>query len=313
MSILESDFDVGVVEPRKLVLLRQRPLKLAAVGQLVDDPVVERPMVLEFQRADRMRDPLERVRDRMREIVERIDAPLVAGAMVRRVPDSIDRRIAQVDVRAAHVDLQAQHVRAVREFAGAHPAEQRHVLFRRPMAIGTVLARLGQRPARRAHLLGGLAVDVREAVLDEPLGEAIERIVVIGRVVAMRPPVIAEPAHRLGDRVLVFDVFLERIRVVEAQMTNAAVLGRKSEIQDDRLRVAEMEIAVRLRRKPRDDAAAVLAGAVVLGDDRAQKVGRNRLARGRGASFLGRRRDRDRVVAPMWRRSIHRGLFMNKI
>ena len=74
--------DVGQVEPRELVLVRQRPLELAAVGELADHPVVQRAMVLELERADRMRDPLERIRDAMRVVVQRIDAPRVAGAVM---------------------------------------------------------------------------------------------------------------------------------------------------------------------------------------------------------------------------------------
>ena len=71
--------------------MRQRPRELAALGELLDDPVVERPVILEFERADRMRDALERVRDAVRVVVERIDAPLVAGAVVARVADPVDR------------------------------------------------------------------------------------------------------------------------------------------------------------------------------------------------------------------------------
>ena len=85
-------------------------------------------MILELQRAERMRDVLDRVRRRVREVVHRIDAPRVAGAVVVRVPDPVQHRIAHVDVRRRHVDLRAQHVRAVRELAGAHPPEEIEVL-----------------------------------------------------------------------------------------------------------------------------------------------------------------------------------------
>ena len=163
--------DVGEVEPRELVLLRQRARELAAVGELLDHPVVQRPVVLELERADRMRDALERVRDAVRVVVERIDAPLVAGPVVRGVPDPVDRRVAHVDVRARHVDLEPQHVRAVGELAGAHPAEEIEVLGNGRSRYGLALPGLGQRAAQRAHLVGRLAVDVREALFNEPLGE----------------------------------------------------------------------------------------------------------------------------------------------
>ena len=101
---------VGEVEPRELVLPRPRGHR-----QVVEEPVVERPMVLELERADRMRDALDRVRLAVREIVARIDPPLRAGARVRRVQDAVEHRIAQVDVAGRHVDLGAQHARAIRE------------------------------------------------------------------------------------------------------------------------------------------------------------------------------------------------------
>ena len=240
-------------------------------------------MVLELERADRMRDPLERIRDAVRVVVERIDAPRVAGAVVRRVADPVDRRIAHVHVRAAHVDLEPQHMRAVGKLARAHPAEEVEVLRDRPAAVRAVAPRFRQRAARRAHLLGRLAVDVGEAVLDEPLGEAVEVVVVVGRVVAMVAPVVAQPAHGLRDRILELDFLLQRIGVVVAQVARAAVLGGQPEVEDDRLGVTVVQVAVGLGRKPRDDAAAVLPGAVVLGDDRAQEIGRRRGASPRRA------------------------------
>ena len=129
-------------------------------------------------------------------------------------------------------------------------------------------------PARRAQLVGRLAVDVREPLRDEPFGELVQDVVVIGRVVPMRAPVVAEPAHGGRDRILVLDLLLQRIGVVEAQMARAAVFGGKAEIQDDRFGVAVVQVAVGLGRKAGDDASAIRAVGVVLRDDRAQEVGR---------------------------------------
>ena len=111
-------------------------------------------MILELERAERVRDALERVRRRVREVVHRIDAPRVAGAVVVRAPDAVEHRVAHVDVRRRHVDLRAQHVRAVGELAGAHAREEVEVLLDRPVAVRAVGARLGQRAAVLAHLVG---------------------------------------------------------------------------------------------------------------------------------------------------------------
>jgi hypothetical protein len=74
--------------------------------------------------------------------------------MVRGVADAVDGRVAQVDVGRGHVDLGAQDVGAVGELAGLHALEQIQVLGDAAVAVGAVLARLGQRAAVGAHLVG---------------------------------------------------------------------------------------------------------------------------------------------------------------
>ena len=97
--------------------------------QRLEAPVVERPVVLELERAERVRDALDPVRDRVGVVVHRVDAPRVARAVVVGRADAVERRVAQVDVRRRHVDLRAQGACAVGELAGAHPAEQVEVLL----------------------------------------------------------------------------------------------------------------------------------------------------------------------------------------
>ena len=86
---------VGQIEPRELVLMRPRRHR-----QVVEEPVVERPVVLELERADRVGDALDGVRLAVGEIVARIDAPGVAGARMLGVQDAVEHRVAQVDVAA---------------------------------------------------------------------------------------------------------------------------------------------------------------------------------------------------------------------
>jgi hypothetical protein len=77
-----GEHDVGQVQPRELDLLRQRPRQQPPSASLSEQPVVERPLVLELERADRVGDVLQRVLDRVREGVHRVDAPGVAGVVV---------------------------------------------------------------------------------------------------------------------------------------------------------------------------------------------------------------------------------------
>ena len=113
---------VGEIEPGELDLLRVVDAQLAA------EPVVQRAVVLELQRADRVGDALDRVGLPVRVVVRRVDAPLVAGAMVVGPLDAVHHRVAHVDVRRGHVDLRPQRAAAVGELAGPHPLEQVEIL-----------------------------------------------------------------------------------------------------------------------------------------------------------------------------------------
>ena len=140
---------VGEIEPRELVLPRHR-----RDGQIAQIPLVQRTMIFELERAERMADALDGIRLAVRKVVRRIDLPLVAGLVMVRVPDAIHRRVAQIHVRRGHVDLRAQHAGPFRQLAATHLLEQRQVLFDRTIAIRAVPARLCQRAAIRARLLG---------------------------------------------------------------------------------------------------------------------------------------------------------------
>ena len=68
---------VGQVQPGEFVLVWFRWHR-----QLVEQPFVERPVVLEFQRADRMRNAFNGVRLAVGIVVARIDRPFGASARV---------------------------------------------------------------------------------------------------------------------------------------------------------------------------------------------------------------------------------------
>src|SRR5262249_2621113 len=78
------------------------------------------------------------------------------------------------------------------------------------------------------------------------------------------------------------------------------VLAGDAEVEADALGVADVQVAVRLRREARDDAATVPSGAGVVGDDLADEVraGRRGLERGRRsghrAYLAGAWHERDR-------------------
>ncbi len=151
---------------------------------------------------------------------------------------------------------------------------------------GLFRARLGQRAAVGANLVGGQAVHVRLVALNQLDRELIELLEVVGRE-EQRVPLEAEPLDVGLDGVDVLDVFLRGIGVVEPQVARAAALGGDAEIQTDRLRVADVQIPVRLGRKTRGQAAVILSGRQILVDDCADEIDRGpcRLRHGRFVVF----------------------------
>ena len=155
--------------------------------------------------------------------------------------------------------------------------EHREVLVDRSGAVRAVGAGLRQRAAMPAHLLGRQAVDVGLSLLDQMHGVLVELLEVVRRVVQPLRPVEAEPADVGLDRVDVLDVFLGRIRIVEPQVARPAELGRDAEIEADRLRMADVEVAVRLRRKAGRDPPLVPARLPIGRDDRTNEIERRSL------------------------------------
>ncbi len=255
-------------------------------------------MILEFQRADRVRDAFDGVGLAMGEIVARINAPRFARARMLGMEDAVQHRVAQIDIARGHVDLGAQHPRAVFKLAGAHAAEQIEVLLDAPLAERAVLARLGQRAARGAHRVGVLIVDIGLAGADENFRPVVKLFEIVRGVMKIFAPIEAEPAHVGLDGVDIFLLFLGRIGVVEAQIALPAELLRDAEIQTDRFGVADMEVAVRLRRKARDH-ALVPARRQIGAHDVADKI----LARFAGCRFGNRHRSFPLAACRSMRRS----------
>jgi hypothetical protein len=231
----------------------------------------EGTMILVLERAKGVRDVLDRVGGRVGEIVHRINAPRIAGAMVVRMPYPIEHRVAHIDVGRRHVDLRAQNLGAVRKLAAPHPPEEIEILGDGADAIRAVGPRLRQRAPVPPDIVAVLAVDVREPLFDQHHGIVEELLEIVGGEVKSGP-LEPEPADVLFDRLDVFHVFLGGVRVVEAQVARAAEVARDAEIQTDRLRVPDVQVAVRLRRKSRGDTTIVLSGLEVFRDEGSDEV-----------------------------------------
>ena len=229
-------------------------------------------MILEFERAERVGDALDRVRLAVGEVVARIDVPRRAGARVAGIEDAVEHRVAEIDVAGRHVDLGTKHPRPIRELAGAHAGEEVEILRdARARDTGCCVPASVSVPRVGAHLLLRLVVDIGLAGADQvrgPLGELLE---IVGRMVEVLAPVEAEPGDVALDRVDVLLLLLGRVGVVEAEVAAPAELLRHAEIEADRLGVAEVEVAVRLGRKARHH-SLVPARVDIGADDVADEI-----------------------------------------
>ena len=240
--------------------------------QMLDEPVIERAMILEFQRTDGVGHAFDGVRLAVGEIVGRVDAPFVAGLMMRGMPDSIDHRVAQIHVAGGHVDLGAQRGLAFAEFTGTHLFEGRQVFGRGAIAIGAVRARGIPVAAVFACLFGSQLVDVGIAVFDQVQGVFVKGIEIVRRKAHMTIPVEAQPVHVFLNGIDEGLFLFLRVGVVEAQPTPPTEVLGQTKVQTDRFRMADMQKAVRLGRKACDHLAHVIAALDLLGDHVAYEI-----------------------------------------
>ena len=162
--------------------------------------------------------------------------------------NAVHDRIAQQHVRMRHVDLSPKHFLPVAELARAHPLEQIEILFDGPVPPRAFRTRHGHRAASLANLLLRLIVHIGESFFYQLLGPLVQLIEIVRRIV-FAGPLESEPAHVLFDRIDVLDVLLDRIRIVEAQIAQAAVFLGQAEVQANTLGMPYVQIAVGLRRK----------------------------------------------------------------
>ena len=73
-------------------------------------------MILKLQSAERMGDAFKSIREAMRIIVHRVEAPLVSCSLMSHLADAINHWISQVDVWGSHIDLGTKHMSSVFKF-----------------------------------------------------------------------------------------------------------------------------------------------------------------------------------------------------
>ena len=215
---------------------------------MLDDPVVQGPVRLKLQRAQAVGDTLQRILNRMCEVVHGINAPLVSLPVVAHVVDTVDDRVAHIEVTAGQVDLGPQRHGAVGELPGAHAGEQVEALLHRAIPVGghggdADVAAVGFEFLRRqlAH--------IGQPLFDQQHRLAVVLLKVVAAVKEAVAPVKAQPVDVLLDGLHEFLVLLGGVRVVHTQVAQAVIPLGGAKVDGQRLAVADMQIAVRLRRE----------------------------------------------------------------
>ena len=241
--------------------------------RVLDDPVVQGPVVLILQGAQGVGDALQGVLDGVGEVIHGEDAPLGALAVVLDIPDAVEHRVPHVEVAAGQVDLGPQGVLALRELAVLHPLKQVQALLDGTVPPGGPGGGVGVPPVL-LELLRRQLTDVGQALFDEAHRQLVGLIKVVGPVVEPVAPVEAQPVDVLLDGVHVLGVLLGGVGVVHPQVAQAAELLRRAEVDDQRLAVPDVQVAVGLRREPGVDGhpLELAAGADVLLDESVDKV-----------------------------------------
>ncbi len=129
-----------------------------------------------------------------------------------------------------------------------------------------------------ADLVGRQVADIGFPVLDQLQGPITELLKIIRSKILVLAPIKPEPVQVALDRFDVLDLFLGRVGIVKPQVTTTAELAGDPEVETDGLGVADVQVAVRLRREAGHELSVPLAGGAVGADDLADKIEFGRLA-----------------------------------
>ena len=176
--------------------------------------------------------------------VHRVDAPGVAGVVVRGAAYAVNGRVAHIDVGAGHVDLGAQHHSAIGMQAVLHLPKAGQVLRGRAAAKRAVNAGLAKVAPVGAHFVGALFVHIGVSGFDQIFGSAVHKPKIVAGLEKVRSavgiPAKAQPAHRVQDGIDVLGVFFLGVGVVKAHVAHAAIVARQPKVQANAFGVAHM-------------------------------------------------------------------------
>ena len=214
-------------------------------------PVVKRTAFFKLQRTDGVCDPFDGIRERMCKVIERINAPGIPRSMMGRMQHTINDRISHDHIRRSHIDLGAKHLFPILVLAFLHLLEKLQVLFDASVSIGTFLARMLQIATSIMDFLTRLVIDIRKTHADQLAGEFIQLRKIVRCIMDRFLPMEAKPLHILQNGIHILDLFLCRVRIIEADIRLPVILLSNAKIETDALHMPDVKVSIRFRRKTR--------------------------------------------------------------
>ena len=239
-------------------------LDLTGMGRqvaMLDDPVVQGTVGLKFQRAQAVGNALQRVLNGMGEVIHGIDAPLVPLTVMVHVVDPVDNGVPHIEVAAGQVDLGPQSHGAVGELPCPHPGKEVQALLNGTVPVGRGGGDADVAPVG-AELLGRQLAHIGKALFDEAHRLTVILLKIVRAVEEAVTPVEAKPVDVLLDGLHELLVLFGRVGVIHPQVAQSAELLSGAEVDGQGLAVADMQIAVGLRRKPGVDGHAFKLSAL---------------------------------------------------
>ena len=183
------------------------------------------------------------------EIIHGIYFPFRTGTVVRVTgDDTVHNRVPEMHVGVRHVDFGTEHHLTFFDLAALHGFEKPQVLFDRPVTVRRRHTGFGRRSFLFGYLLGGLLIDIGFALFDEHDSQVIELLEIIGGIEDLTP-FESEPCDIAFDGLYVLGVLFGGVGVIKTQVTNAVVFLGDPKVHAYGFDVADMQVAVRLRRE----------------------------------------------------------------
>ena len=137
-----------------------------------------------------MCDSFESVFDRMSEVVHRIDAPLCASSVVRKVIDPVDNWISHVEVAGSKIDLRTESHLSVFKFACSHSLKEIKALFDRSVSVRGDSGSLCI-ASHISHLVRCKLANVSQSFFDELDRKSVHLLEILGSVEESVIPVVS--------------------------------------------------------------------------------------------------------------------------